>query len=62
MNARSAAGDFNGIRRKTALSDRRNRPRWWRCGAGFLHVVVNEVRLDGFQRFGRGSFDPRSKP
>jgi hypothetical protein len=35
---------------------------WWQAAPGFLHVVGNEGRLACFQRFGRGSFDPRSKP
>jgi hypothetical protein len=34
----------------------------WHPQPGFLDIVVNEVRLGRFQRFGRGSFGPRSKP
>jgi hypothetical protein len=50
----------NGLRPAGAQAARDPVQFWWQAAASFLHVVVNEIRLPGFQRFGRASFQSRS--
>jgi hypothetical protein len=61
MKPRFVRYDFNEIRRQTRAVGGHDRARWWQPAAGCLDVVVNELALAGFKRFGRGSFGPRSK-